>query len=212
MKDERICPSCGKAALPVATRCPKCGYAFELRYERPQPDTSRRTSLFVALLALVIVALVASNALRRHGSRSPDESSHVAGIPAPATPAADSSTARAVTTPKTAPVTTALPEKPAPVAVAAQPAPAPAPAARTPPPTRPAPVAGRSSGRRYATTWINVRSARNNRAPVLRVLKPGEAVSIDSLDQGWYQVVTADQVQGYADWRLLSDAPPAPGP
>jgi ribosomal protein L40E/uncharacterized protein YgiM (DUF1202 family) len=212
MKEERICPSCGKAALPVATRCPKCGYAFELRYERPRPDTSRRTSLFVGLLILVIVALVASNALRQRGAARPSEAVREAGMPAaPAQPAVDSTPAPAVSSEKPAVLAEAPAPKTTPVAV-----PSPATPAAKPPAavaaTIAAPKTVRSAGRRYATTWINVRSARNNRASVVRVLKPGEAVSIDSLDQGWYQVVTADRIQGYADRRLLSDAPPTPAP
>jgi SH3 domain-containing protein len=210
VKDERICPSCGKPALPVATRCPKCGYAFETRYDRPHADSPRRVGLFGGLLLLVIVALLVANALRRHGGSRSGEPLHEAGMPAPAgSPSADTGSAGPVKTAQPAPVAVRAPPAPASAAKEAPRPPAPVTAAA---PARPAPVALPPGGRRYATTWINVRSARSNRAPILKVLRPGEVVRIDSLDQGWYQVVTADQVQGYADHRLLSDAPPAPSP
>lgn len=195
MKDERICPSCGKPALPVATRCPKCGYGFETRYDRPSADSPRRVGLFGGLLLLVILALILANALHRHGGSRSGEPLHAAGMPAPAatTPANSAK----------APVIAARPT----LATKAAPAP-PAPAA-TAKPTPPAPVSLPAGSHRYATTWINLRSARSNKAPIVKVLRPGEMVRIDSLGEGWYQVVTADRVQGYADRRLLSEAPPA---
>ncbi|HWA57343.1 MAG TPA: SH3 domain-containing protein [Gemmatimonadales bacterium] len=207
MKDERICQSCGKTALPVATRCPRCGNAFELRYDRPPIEPSRRSRLFTALTALVVVALVAANALRNRGSSGGVLPPHEeAGMSAPAAPATIAD--------RPAQPDSAADQTPAPV-----PAPAPAPpvAVQTPAPA-PERSAARlvfpagSTGRRYATTWINLRAARNNRARVVRILQPGEPVRVDSLDQGWYQVVTADQVQGYADRRLLSDATPTQAP
>lgn len=198
MKDERVCPSCGKPALPVATRCPKCGYGFETRYDRPYTDTPRRTGLFGGLLLLVIIAMILANALRRHGGGRTAEPPNEAGMPAPAaTPISDSHRQPVVTS------------RPAPVARTAPTAPVPLATAR---PIQPAPAALPSGTHRYATTWINLRSARSTRAPIVKVLRPGEIVRIDSLGQGWYQVVTADRIQGYADRRLLSEAPPAKVP
>jgi hypothetical protein len=61
--------------------------------------------------------------------------------------------------------------------------------------------------RRYASTWTNVRADRRNSASVLRVLRPGEAVQVDSLSQGWYRVTSHLQPAGYVDRRLLDTAP-----
>jgi uncharacterized protein YgiM (DUF1202 family) len=66
--------------------------------------------------------------------------------------------------------------------------------------------------RRYATTWINVRATRRNSSPVLRVLRPGEAVQVDSLAQGWYRVVSVGGEPGYVDRRLLDSAPGTASP
>jgi hypothetical protein len=76
-----------------------------------------------------------------------------------------------------------------------------------PRPVEPTAVAG--SERRFATTWINVRAVRSARAKVVRVLKPGEAVQVDSLGEGWYKVVSGET--GYADRRLLASTPPSSG-
>jgi hypothetical protein len=83
------------------------------------------------------------------------------------------------------------------------PAPAPTPAA--------APPADESLERHYASTWVNVRAGRSGSAPVVRILKPGEAVRVDSLRQGWYRVVADGQALGYVD-RNLVGVPPAPAP
>lgn len=215
MKDARICPSCGKSALPVATRCPGCGCAFELRYDRPAVDASpSRKGLFTAG-ALAILALLGANGLRQWGAADRSET-HLAGMAAPPRTAPapepvvvsqpDSSGTRAERT-ATAPVATVAVAAPAPLP--AKPAAVAAPVIRTPAPaaTRTERVSNQGIAR-YASTWINVRSARSSQAPVVRVLKPGEAVQVDSLAEGWYQVVTADAVQGYADRRLLSDEVP----
>jgi uncharacterized protein YgiM (DUF1202 family) len=62
--------------------------------------------------------------------------------------------------------------------------------------------------RRYASTWTNVRARRSNTAPVVRILRPGEVVLVDSLEEGWYQVVIDRQALGYVDQRYLATAPP----
>ncbi len=218
MREPRICPSCGKSALPVATRCPGCGCAFELRYDRPAVDASPSRKGLVTAGALAILALIGANGLRQWGASDRSET-HMAGMAAPpkaeTAPAPvvvahrDSSETRAERTPAppVATVTVAAPA-PAPAKPAVVPAPS-APVTRTPAPTPVRTARLSSEGiARYASTWINVRSARSSQAPVVRVLKPGEAVQVDSLAEGWYQVVTADAVQGYADRRLLSDEAP----
>lgn len=217
MKDPRICPSCGKAALPVATRCPGCGCAFELRYDRPAVDASPSRRGLVTAGVLAVIALIGANGLRQMGAGDRSDT-HLAGMPAPpATAKAPVASARGKpeSTPTRAerdsvpPSVATEPAKGAP----AQPA-SPAPTTATVPVrvVSPSPSAKRVAPpgpSRYASTWINVRSARSPRAPVVRVLKPGEAVHVDSLAEGWYQVVTTDAVLGYADRRLLTDEVPA---
>ncbi|MFN8652191.1 MAG: SH3 domain-containing protein [Gemmatimonadales bacterium] len=134
-----------------------------------------------------------------------------APAPKPVVAAApDSTPTRAERTPAppVATVAVAVPA-PAPAKPASTPATPPAPVTRI---AAPAPARNERATvqgiARYASTWINVRSARSSQAPVVRVLKPGEAVHVDSLAEGWYQVVTTDAVQGYADRRLLSDEVP----
>jgi hypothetical protein len=62
--------------------------------------------------------------------------------------------------------------------------------------------------RRYARTWINIRSGRSPRTRVLRIARPGEVVVVDSLEAGWYRVVSDDGPVGYVDRGLLTSTPP----
>jgi hypothetical protein len=75
------------------------------------------------------------------------------------------------------------------------------------PPAAPAPAP--EALRRYAVEWINVRQRRAVAAPPVRVLRPGEAVLVDSLVRGWYRVVADGQGVGYAHRRFLAASPPA---
>jgi uncharacterized protein YgiM (DUF1202 family) len=61
---------------------------------------------------------------------------------------------------------------------------------------------------RYAQVWANLRGERNSTAPILQVLHPGEVVAVDSLQQGWYRVVTDQQAVGYVDQQYLDTLPP----
>jgi ribosomal protein L37E len=65
---------------------------------------------------------------------------------------------------------------------------------------------------RYATTWVNVRGGRSVRAPVVRVLNPGEVVQVDSLRMGWYRVLAEGRALGYAARTHLDAIPPRAGP
>ncbi|HEY7682345.1 MAG TPA: SH3 domain-containing protein [Gemmatimonadales bacterium] len=71
----------------------------------------------------------------------------------------------------------------------------------------PEPVSIDASRQRIAQVWANVRAERSNTAPVVRVLHPGEVVAVDSLQQGWFRVVT-DQGMGYVDQHYLDTLPP----
>jgi len=65
---------------------------------------------------------------------------------------------------------------------------------------------------RYASTWVNIRAGRSPRAPVLRILRPGDLVQVDSLQEGWYRVVSQQRPLGYVDRRFLSSSPRQPAP
>jgi uncharacterized protein YgiM (DUF1202 family) len=74
------------------------------------------------------------------------------------------------------------------------------------------PVGSGSAEVRYATTWVNVRAARSPSAPVIRVLRPGDTVTVDSLRQGWYRAETDGKLLGYVFRELVDTAPPTTSP
>ena len=91
---------------------------------------------------------------------------------------------------------------------------APAPAAAPPPPVvAPTPteaqVPAGSGERRYANLWVNVRQAPRPQAEVVKVLKPGEPLLVDSLKEGWYRVVADGQAIGYVYRDFVDTVPPA---
>lgn len=201
---DRVCPGCGKTVLSVATRCPGCGHAFETRYDRHIDAKPLRPRVpGPALIVVAIVVVAAANLLWKSGRGSPQTIRPPAPPPA-ATVASQSAPIAARSESVTAaPARVDTAPAPKPPAPKVKP-PAPAPAVR---PAEPVAVAG--AQRRFATTWINVREVRSNKSKVVRVLKPGEAVQVDSLGQGWYKVVSGEP--GYADRRLLASAPPSSG-
>ncbi len=88
-------------------------------------------------------------------------------------------------------------------------------------PTLPAPPATRSPGpgpsgtrkiRRYARTWVNVREARARGAAAVLVLRPGEAVVVDSLRRGWYRVLADGAPVGYVHRSNLDSGPTSTQP
>ncbi len=225
------CPNCNQKALSVATRCPRCGVAFETRPSPAMPGAGRRRS-HPALLALgTVLVLVIANAIRLQfgsagGLTPPSPTARnvppprpVATRPEPTRPSGDS--AATPKAPSPAPATRAPsatptgPQSPAPTVVSAPPAaPRPdavptAPAVRAPAP-RPAPPADDDGAlsRRYASTWVNLRTRPRPAAAVVRVLAPGEAVLVDTVERGWYRVVADGEEIGYVDQRLLDTARP----
>lgn len=206
---DRLCPSCGKPALSVATRCPRCGCAFDARYDREIDPKPYRTRVPGPLLIVVaIVAVAAANMLWKSGRGAPRG---VVSAPQTENPSAQPEPTRR-SPPRLAVAESSAALKPAKIV---------APPPRTDSVVTPKPVTSAvsrvpapalSSGveRRFATTWINVRAIRSNKAKVVRVLRPGEAVQVDSLREGWYRVVSGET--GYADRRLLATAPPSSGP
>lgn len=72
--------------------------------------------------------------------------------------------------------------------------------------------AGAAGVRRFARTWVNVRSGRSPRADVVAALLPGDPVIADSLVRGWYRVRFEGQVIGYVSRSLVVEQPPATAP
>lgn len=217
-----VCPNCGQNALPVATRCPKCGVAFESQFIRHAPPQPRRAPVGL-ILAGAVLTILAGNALWLKFGAAPAAAPFVrkpvpAPAPAPspalaeAKPAAESLAVHRDTA-ASAPAPAPRPSIPpaAPPRVAQRPAPStPAPAVATTVPlaTVAAVATGGPAKRLYSSTWLNLRADRRNSAPVLRVLKPGEVVRVDSLSQGWYRVVSDADQPGWVDRRLLDTLPP----
>jgi hypothetical protein len=59
---------------------------------------------------------------------------------------------------------------------------------------------------------VNVRADRSRRAPVVRILQPGELVQLDLLEEGWYRVVADRGSLGYVDGRYFDTTPAATPP
>jgi uncharacterized protein YgiM (DUF1202 family) len=75
------------------------------------------------------------------------------------------------------------------------------------PAAAPEPVSIDPAHQRYAQDWVKLRAEPSNTAAVLRVLEPGEIVTVDSLQDGWYRVVLDQQV-GYVDRQYLDTLRP----
>lgn len=96
-------------------------------------------------------------------------------------------------------------------AEAAQSDSAPASFAGAPPRAAPAEAAEPVGRVGIARTRTNVRRSRSTRAPLQAVLEPGDTVTADSLERGWYRVALYGEVLGYAHQSTLRvAAPPSP--
>ncbi len=213
------CPDCNQKALSVATRCPRCGLAFEGRFAPPPAPRPRRIVPVLLLTGGLAGILVGVNFVVREFGAAPAGKAPVAkaqGATAPVVraPAVSEGMApppRAESLPA-APTRRPEPE-PQPIVVAPPPQPV---VVEAPPAARPVAeplvdlaVAGES---RYANTWVNVRAGRSPSAPVLRTLEPGELVAVDTPQQGWYRVVNGGRETGYVDGRFLDTTPPHESP
>ncbi|MEO8140650.1 MAG: SH3 domain-containing protein [Gemmatimonadota bacterium] len=203
-----VCPNCGQKALKVATRCPRCGIAFEAQFYQHSAPRPRSNGKSVGILvAGVAVVLLVANALWRRFDVAP----------APARPAREAALAPPAEPkprpqpqpPRDSPGTVGESLRTAPLPQPRSPAPAPVAAPKTAPTGVTVEPSAAIAGRyRYASTWMNVRAERRNSAPVLRILHPGEAVQVDSFSQGWYRVVSSGEQAGWVDRRLLDTVPP----
>jgi DNA-directed RNA polymerase subunit RPC12/RpoP len=208
------CPHCGHTVLSVASHCPGCsrplGQAFlGLNHEgalaqcrecghqvrtrtRMCPhcgaqDPARwsraaRTALMATLGvgALVVLALVATSRRLADGT-----------LPAVATP---ETTATVVARPET---------------TTAPPAPTTATASAGDTVSKSA-NADSSAGlqTRWTTSWVNLRSAPSNEAPIVRVLRPGTAVHGTAAKWGWWATHLSGDSVGYVAGALLSTREP----
>jgi len=77
-----------------------------------------------------------------------------------------------------------------------------------PPAPSPAPASGNELLQRWAKVWVNVRKGRRPDAAIVRVLKPGEPVLVDSLRAQWYRVLIDGRPVGYVYRGNLSPTPP----
>jgi len=212
------CPDCNQKALSVATRCPRCGLAFEGRFAGPPVKRSRPIVPILLLTGglagvLVVVNLVvrgtgAAPAARTATARAPVVKAPVASEGMVPPPRPESARQPAVAPAAVESVPTAPPARiePAPQPVVEAPPPVARPVAE--PPVDLA-VAGEP---RYASTWVNVRAGRSPSAPVLRTLEPGELVAVDTPQQGWYRVLNGGRETGYVDGRFLDTTPPHESP
>jgi len=219
------CPKCGHRALSVATQCPHCGLDFTAEHpkhpvvEEEVPRLRRRLQVAGVLLTVVVVIVGIALVLYRAGSKeglTPPPAAPVDSAPSkPSQPAAEKSTKLADSARQVAPAPgtdTTHPAPPAPPA-AKQPAAEP-PASRVdttrpaPSTPAPAPAPGNELLQRYARMWVNVRNRRRPDATIVRVLKPGEPVLVDSLRQQWYRVLIDGRPVGYVYRGYLSPTPP----
>jgi len=224
------CPQCDQKALSVATRCPRCGVAFEPQViHTPNPRRGRHPlALLLGAAALLLIVMQAAQRNFGVAPRPLHPALSEGEVPPPPKPKATPSPSR--------PARAAPAPVPAAQIAVAESAPSTPKAAvptkdttvagleleGTSPQTEPAevspPVASDSgtddsastepTKRRYASTWLNIRARRSSSAPVVRVLKPGEPVLVDVLQEGWYRVVGNEQAVGFVDRRLLDSSPP----
>lgn len=211
------CPSCGKRALSVASRCPHCGLLFSPGVLPPVepnrlPGRLLMAGSLVALLVVVVLARKQNEPRAAALSPASPVTAPAATAPPATAPAERQSAPPATVSAPSIPVEplpqaqdSALESTPPPAAAPPQAAPPQA----APPQAEPPPAAPTGEQlRRYATTWVNVRDRRSPDAAPVRVLNPGEALLVDSLVGGWYRVVIDGQSIGYAYGSNLSEEAP----
>jgi hypothetical protein len=215
------CPKCGHTALSIATRCPQCGQPFESRlWQSPVSAAGRRRiPARLVVTGVVIVLVVIGVAQREPRGPARYAPAPTAAAPSDTTPPAPPSVAAvepAESTPRIDPApradsTSEIADVPVETVTAPDSAHASPPVA-SPPALVVSSPADASLERRYASTWVNVRAGRSGSAPVVQILKPGEAVSVDSLRQGWYRVLHGGQPLGYVDRTLVGTDPEPASP
>lgn len=199
------CTNCGQKSPGEATKCQHCGRAFGRLPQRPEDSGSRRSLSPVVLLAGAALVILAAYqwwwpAFSAAPSVASPETTAVSAPPPPAPAPRESPVAPAESVRAVAPTPSPPPGQSRP--------PVPDTAGRAAPSAPPASVGIDPAHQRFAQVWANLRAERSNTAPVVRALHPGEVVSVDSLEQGWYRVVT-DSGVGYVDQQSLDTLPPS---
>jgi len=194
------CPQCGQKALSVASQCPRC----QTPLEAPSSPRRRPIPPWVIVGAAAAVLFVVAGISRQLQVTVGNPSVPTAVPPSAPVPAAKPVTVISPPAPSES-LRPAVADSPA---TAVTPAPAPPP---TPPPAAP-PRHSETGERRYASTWVNVRAGPSGKAPIVRILQPGESIQVDSLREGWYQVLANGGPGGYVDGGLVGRDRPAQSP
>jgi ribosomal protein L37E len=213
------CPQCGQTVLSVASVCPKCSYLL-IQHATPQGENGgfgncrrcgkvistaavecdfcgypqrfrrhlRRGLGAIGILALVAIGVIVIRAVSETGGD--------ADRPAP--PAADTVLAAAPPPAVIQPDSAVIPPVAAPQVDTTAPAPQDSQPVAPPRLTR------------WTITWANVRDGRTTESAVIRILRPGEAVSVAEPAGGWWRVYERGQPIGYVAIDLLSTQPPEP--
>jgi uncharacterized protein YgiM (DUF1202 family) len=209
------CTNCLQRSPETATRCQKCGRAFGRPPDRPGESASRRSSTHaMALLAGAVLIVLAAYQWWPKARTAPTEAAPepttLAVSPPRAAPAPKETKAVPAESARAIPHSTPRPPVESHPVVAADTAGPVADTARpvAPRPT-PEPVTIDPARQRYAQVWANLRAERSSTASILEVLHPGQVVAVDSLQQGWYRVITDQQAVGYVDQQYLDTLPPA---
>jgi uncharacterized protein YgiM (DUF1202 family) len=209
------CTNCLQKSPETATRCQKCGRAFGRPPDRPADSASRRSSTSVmALLAGAALIVLAAYELWPRARVAPKEATPdtttVAVPPPPSARDPREAKAAPAESVRAVPQSTSRPPVESHPVVAADTAGAVADTARPVAPS-PAlePVTIDPAHQRYARVWANLRAERSSTASILEVLHPGQVVAVDSLQQGWYRVITDQQAVGYVDQQYLDTLPPS---
>lgn len=208
------CTNCGQKSPDTATRCQKCGRAFGRAPERPGDSGSPRSLMPAMLLAgAALILVVAYEWWPRFSvapSAAPPDTATVSAPSPPPAPAPTPKESRAapVDSVRAAPTSPTRPPEVSRPQVTDTARPAPDTARPVVPSAAPEPATIDPAHQRYAQAWANLRAERSNTASILQVLHPGEVVAVDSLQQGWYRVVTDQQAVGYVDQQYLDTLPP----
>ena len=167
----RECPACGKHALRIATRCPRCGTELltqPIRSEVTRPVARRAGRLLAAVMVMAGIGVVMT--LRRQVAGDGNANEH------------GQMTVAAQTLPVAAPQV-----------VLGRTTAAALDTMVVPPDSLPSPDAVP----RVAKTWTKVHVRRSVKADLVAVLLPGDTVLVDSLRGSWWRVALEGRVIGY---------------
>jgi hypothetical protein len=165
----RECPACGKRALRIATRCPKCGHELLSQpiRSRTRPAIGRVWPLLASATVLAGIGVVL--ATTRRGAAN-DVKGKVTTTAAALPPAVPGTVYAPVALDATDPEAKAVPSDSAPSPDAVP---------------------------RIARTWTKVHDKRSVKADLVAVLLPGDTVLVDSLRRRWWRVALEGRVIGY---------------